>query len=86
MATGDKLTAAKAKAGALAGAVLGFIAPGAVYLLTVDGDGISSTELVHAVLIAIVAAAGVGGAVGGVVYAVENKPKQASKLPHFDPL
>lgn len=68
-------SAAKAKVGALVAAGIGFIAPGAAYLLTVDDNGITTTELVHAVLIALVAAAGSGAAVGGVVYAVENKAR-----------
>jgi hypothetical protein len=63
----------KAKWGAAVAGALGFVAPGAAYLLTVDGNGITLTELVHAGLIALVAAAGMGAAVGGVVYAVENK-------------
>lgn len=65
--------AQKAKWGAVIAGLLGFIAPAAAYLLTVDGNGITITELTHAGLIAVVAAAGMGGAVGGVVYAVENK-------------
>jgi hypothetical protein len=66
--------AQKARWGGVVAGVLGFFAPAAAYLLTVDGDGISTTELVHGGLIAVVAAAGIGGAVGGVVYAVTNKP------------
>src|SRR5919107_5377170 len=67
------LGAQKAKWGAVIAGVLGFFAPAAAYLLTVDGDGITLTELTHGGLIALVAAAGMGGAVGGVVYAVENR-------------
>ena len=78
MATGDLLQATKAKYGALVAAAVGFVAPGAAYLLTVDSDGISGTEWGHGGLIAIVAAAGAGLTVGGVVYKTENKPKTAA--------
>lgn len=76
MATGDTLTAAKAQVGAIVGALAGFVAPGITYLLTVDGNGITPTEWRHAVLLAVAAAATTGAAVGGTVYAVENKPKR----------
>ena len=77
MATGDVLQATKARAGAIVAGVIGFFAPAAAYLLTVDGDGISTTEIVHGVLIAVIAAAATGAAVGATVYSVENKPKGA---------
>ena len=69
------LDASKAKAGALVGAVAGFLAPGAAYLMTVDGDGLSGTELVHGLLISLVAAATTGAAVGATVWKVQNRPK-----------
>ena len=75
MATGDNLQATKAKAAAFVGALAGLLAPGAAYLLTVDGDGISGTEWAHGGLIAVVAAAATGGALAAVVYRTENKPK-----------
>jgi hypothetical protein len=75
MATGDGLKNTKAWAAAYGGAVLGFVAPGAAYLLTVDSDGISGTEWTHGGLIAVVAAVATGGILGGVVQRVENKPK-----------
>lgn len=75
MATGDALQSTKAKAAAIVGAVAGFVAPGAAYLLTVDGDGISGTEWLHGGLIAVVAAAGTAAAVGFTAYKVENKAK-----------
>lgn len=67
--------ATKAKVGGLVAAGIGFVAPGATYLLTVDDNGISGTELVHALLIALVAAAAAGGAVAGSVYHATNKLK-----------
>lgn len=76
MATGDGLTSAKAVAGAWMGAAVGFFAPGAAYLLTVDNDGISGTEWLHGGLISLVAAAASSAAVGFVVHQVENKPKE----------
>ena len=75
MATGDTLQATKAKVAAVTGAVAGLLAPGAAYLLTVDSDGISGTEWLHGVLIAVVSAAAMGGALGAVVYRTENKQK-----------
>lgn len=67
MATGDNLTAAKS----VAAAVIGFLAPGAAYLIGAGQDGITSNEWVLGALWCIG-----GSAVAGVtVYAVENKPK-----------
>lgn len=67
MATGDNLKNTKA----IVAAVLGFIAPGAAYLAGVSSDGVSSQELIAALLICI----GGGAVLGGVVQRVENKPK-----------
>jgi hypothetical protein len=67
MATGDNLKNTKA----IAAGVLGFIAPGAAYLAGVSSDGLSSGELITALLICI----GGGAVIGGVVQRVENKPK-----------
>jgi hypothetical protein len=67
MATGDNLKNTKA----IVAAVLGFIAPGAAYLAGVSSDGLSSQELIAALLICI----GGGAVLGGVVQRVENKPK-----------
>jgi predicted phage tail protein len=67
MATGDNLKNTKA----IYAAVIGFLAPGAAYLAGVSGDGISSSELVTALLWCI----GGGVVLGGVVQRVENKPK-----------
>lgn len=69
------MTAAKARAGAYVAAAVGFVAPGVTYLLTVDGNGITGTEWLHAGLIAMAAAGAGAGAVGAVVYATENRPK-----------
>jgi len=68
------MTAAKAKAGAIVGAVAGFVAPGVTYLLTVDGNGITGAEWLHAGLLALAFAGGSAAVVGATVYAVENKP------------
>jgi predicted phage tail protein len=70
MATGDNLKSTKA----IVAGVLGFIAPGAAYLAGVSGDGVSSSELVTALLFCV----GGGVVLGGVVQRVENKPKDAS--------
>lgn len=75
MATGSLLTAAKARYGAAVAAVIGFVAPGAVYLLEHDVDGISGNEWLHALILSVVVAGGSAAAVGGTVYAVENRPK-----------
>lgn len=69
------MTATKAWAGAIVAAVLGFLAPGAAYLLTVDENGITGAEIWHAALIAVVTAAVQGGATGYAVWRAENKPK-----------
>lgn len=69
-------SAAKAWAGGVVAGLVGLLAPGAAYLLTVDHDGITGTEWQHAGLIAVVAAAGAGAAVGATVYRVENKPRE----------
>lgn len=68
------MTAAKARAGAIVAAAAGFVAPGVTYLLTVDGNGITGTEWLHAVLLSIAFAGGSAAVVGGTVYAVENRP------------
>lgn len=68
--------ATKAKVGGLVAGAIGFVAPGATYLLTVDNDGITTTELVHAALIALVSAAAAGGAVAASVYQASNKLKE----------
>lgn len=81
MATGDNLTSAKAWAGGIVAAVVGFLAPGAAYLLTVDGDGVTSTEWTHAVLISVITAAVGGGAVGVAVHLTENKLKTPDPTP-----
>lgn len=86
MATGDKLTAAKAKAAAAWGFVVGLVAPGVTYLLTVDGNGISGTELVHAGLLSLAFAGGSAVGAGSIVYAVENKAKTATKVPELEEL
>lgn len=67
MATGDNLKNTKA----IAAGILGFLAPGAAYLAGVASDGVSSQELVTALLWCI----GGGVVLGGVVHRVENKPK-----------
>lgn len=67
MATGDNLKSTKA----VYAAVLGFLAPGASYLIGVSGDGISTNEWLIALLTSVVA----GGAIGTAVHLVENKPK-----------
>lgn len=67
MATGDNLKATKA----VVATVLGFLAPGATYLLGVDGDGISGGEWLRAGLFCVLGAVVIGGS----VYGVENKPK-----------
>ena len=67
MATGDGLKSTKA----IVAGVLGFIAPGAAYLAGVSSDGVSSSELLTALLFCV----GGGVVLGGVVQRVENKPK-----------
>jgi hypothetical protein len=81
-ATGDGLKATKAWAAGVWAAVVGFVAPGVTYLLTVDQDGISGREWQHALLIAVAFAAGAGTSTGGLTYAVENKRKSEE----IDPL
>jgi hypothetical protein len=73
MATGDTLNSAKA----LWGGVVGFVAPGAAYLLTRLEDGITGNELIGAGLTAVVTAAGVSAT----VWAVENRPKRQTLPP-----
>lgn len=69
------MTAAKAKAAAIAAAVFGFVAPGVTYLLTVDGNGITGTEWLHAGLLSLAFAGGGAAAIGTAVYAAPaNKP------------
>lgn len=72
MATGDNLKSTKA----IWAAVLGFVGPGAGVLLpqvAPGGDGIQQNELLWALLLCVVFAAG-----GGVtVQRVENRPKDA---------
>lgn len=70
MATGDTLKSTKA----VYAAVLGFLAPGASYLIGVSSDGISINKWLIALLTSVVA----GGVIGGVVQVVENKPKDDS--------
>jgi hypothetical protein len=70
------MNAAKARYGAVVGAVAGALLPGATYLLSVDGNGLTSVEWLHAGLLAFAGACTLAGAVGGTVYAVENKPKE----------
>lgn len=67
MATGDGLKNTKA----IAAAALGFLAPGASYLLGVDSDGVSGTEWLHAGILCVAG----GLIIGGVVQRLENKPK-----------
>lgn len=69
MATGDNLKNTKA----IAAAVLGFIAPGAAYLAGVSSDGLSTQELITALLMCVAG----GAVIGGVVQRVENKPKDS---------
>jgi hypothetical protein len=78
MATGENLTAAKAKAAAAWTALLLFLAPGLAVLVpevAPGGNGISGQELLWALLLSLLAAAGGGAAVGTVVYHTENKPR-----------
>jgi hypothetical protein len=56
---------------AWAGAALGFLAPGAGYLIGVAPDGITGTEWLIGALTCVVTS----GAVGAAVFSVENKPK-----------
>lgn len=77
MATGDNLKNTKAWVSAYGAAAVGFVAPAAAYLATVDSDGISGTEWLHSLLIAVIAAVPSGAAVGALVYKVENKPKDS---------
>lgn len=67
MATGDGLKNTKA----VAAAVIGFLAPGASYLIGVSSDGISGQEWLTAALTSVVTA----GVSFGVVQQIENKPK-----------
>jgi hypothetical protein len=67
MATGDNLKNTKA----VAAAVIGFLAPGASYLIAVSSDGVSGQEWLIAGLTSIVTA----GVSFGVVHQVENKEK-----------
>lgn len=67
-------TATKAKVGAAVAAVAGFVLPGVTYLLTVDANGISGTEWLHAALLAAAGAGAAGAGVGASVYWAENKP------------
>lgn len=67
MATGDGLKNTKAVAAAL----IGFLAPGASYLIGVSSDGISGQEWLTAALTSVVTA----GVSFGVVQQIENKPK-----------
>lgn len=67
MATGDPLRSTKA----IVAAALGFVAPGAAYLVGVAGDGITRGEWVVGALICIAGSVAIGGA----VHQVENKPK-----------
>lgn len=61
------LSAAKSAAAA----VVGFLAPGAAYLIGAGQDGITANEWILGALWCI----GGSAVAGGVVYAVENKPK-----------
>lgn len=67
MATGDTLKNTKA----IYAAVIGFVAPGAAYLIGVADDGVSGKEWLIAALICL----GGGLALGGGVQQIENKPK-----------
>lgn len=67
MATGDNLKATKA----VVAAVIGFLAPGASYLIGVSSDGVSGQEWLVAGLTSIVTSA----VSFGVVHQLENKPK-----------
>lgn len=51
------------------GAAVAFVAPGAVYVVANAGDGMTGNEWLIAAALCFVPAA----AVGGTVYAVENK-------------
>lgn len=69
------MTATKAKAAAVAAAVFGFVAPGVTYLLTVDGNGITGTEWLHAALLSVGFAGAGAAAIGGAVYgSPANRP------------
>ena len=67
MATGTNLKPTKA----IYAAVIGFLAPGATYLIGVNGDGVQSNEWVNALLFCVAGAAVLGGG----TYGIENKPK-----------
>lgn len=54
---------------AIYGAVVGFLAPGAAFLIAQSGDGLTGNEWLIAGLTSIVTA----GAVGSTVWAVENR-------------
>lgn len=71
MATGDTLKATKA----YVAAVLGFLAPGAGFLILASKDGITSTEWLLGVPYCVTAA----GATGVVVHQVENRPKTGAQ-------
>lgn len=67
MATGDGLKNTKA----IAAAVIGFLAPGASYLIGVSSDGVSGHEWLIAGLTMVITS----GVSYGVVQQLENKPK-----------
>lgn len=67
MATGDTLKSTKA----VAAAVLGFVGPGAAYLIGVSGDGITANEW----LVGALTCVATGTITGLTVHQVENKPK-----------
>ena len=67
MATGSALKSTKA----YVAAALGFVAPGAAYLIGVSGDGITGAEWLVAGLFCVAG----GAVIGGAVQRVENKPK-----------
>lgn len=86
MATGEGLKSTKAYAAAAWGAAVGFVAPGVTYLLTVDGNGLTGQEWLHAVLISLAFAGGGALGAGSTVYAVENRPKvPATPIVGFPP-
>lgn len=59
------------KAKALVAAVLGFLTPGAAYLIARADDGINGNDWLVAALTCIASSA----ITGGVVWAIPNKPK-----------
>jgi hypothetical protein len=68
MATGDNLKSTKA----YVAAALGFVGPGALYLISVGDDGLTGNEWLLGALYCLAA----GAATGLAVQQIENKPKE----------